>query len=109
MPTTQALAELRMYWGCVTPRLHVAGMNRWLVIGIVGIALCIQYRFFSFQLDRRYDLWLAVIFLPFALWTGFVMDHRPTSLPYLMVLHFLLDANLPLLTLMVSQGMSITP
>ena len=27
----------------------------------------------------------------------------------LMALHFLLDASLPLLTLMVSQGMSITP
>jgi hypothetical protein len=109
MPTTQALAELPTYWGYVAPRLRAAGMNRWLVIGIVGFALSIQHMFFSFQLDWRYDLWLAVKFLPFALWTGFVVDRRPTALPYLMVLHFLLDATLPLLTLMVSQGISITP
>jgi len=109
MPTTQALAELPIYWGYVAPRLRAAGMNRWLVIGIVGFALSIQHMFFSFQLDWRYNLWLAVKFLPFALWTGFVMDRRPTTLPYLMALHFLLDATLPLLTLMVSQGISMTP
>jgi hypothetical protein len=109
MPTTQALAELPTYWGYVAPRLRAAGMNRWLVIGIVGFWLSVQHMFFSFRLDWRYDLWLAIKFLPFALWTGFVMDRRPTILPYLMALHFLLDATLPLLTLMVSQGIPITP
>ncbi len=109
MPTTQALAELPTYWGYVAPRLRAAGINRWLVIGIVGFWLSIQHMFFSFQLDWRYNLWLAVKFFPFALWTGFLMDRRPTTLPYLMILHFLLDATLPLLTLMVSQGMAITP
>lgn len=109
MPATQALAELPTYWGYVAPRLRAAGINRWLVIGIVGFWLSIQHMFFSFQPDWRYNLWLAVKFLPFALWTGVVIDRRPTTLPYLMALHFLLDATLPLLALMVSQGMSITP
>lgn len=109
MPTTQALAELPTYWGYVAPRLRAAGMNRWLVIGFVGFWLSIQHMFFSFQWDWRYNLWLAVKFFPFALWTGFLMDRRPTTLPYLMALHFLLDATLPLLALMVSQGMPITP
>jgi hypothetical protein len=109
MPTTQALAELPTYWGYVAPRLRLAGMNRWLVIGLVGFWLSIQHMFFSFQLDWRYNLWLAVKFLPFALLTGFILDRRPTTLPYLMALHFLLDATLPLLVLMVSQGISITP
>ena len=109
MPTTQALAELPTYWGYVAPRLRAAGMNRWLIIGIVGFWLSVQHMFFSFQLDWRYNLWLAVKFVPFALWTGFVIDRRPSTLPYLMVLHFLLDATLPLLVLMVSLGMSLTP
>jgi hypothetical protein len=109
MPTTQALAELPTYWGYVAPRLRAAGMNRWLVIGLVGCALSIQHLFFSFQWDWRYNLWLALKFFPFALWTGFLMDRRPTVLPYLMALHFLLDATLPLLTLMVAQGVPITP
>ncbi len=109
MPTTQALAELPAYWGYVAPRLRAAGMNRWLVIGLVGFWLSIQHMFFSFQWDWRYNLWLAVKFFPFALWTGFLMDRRPTTLPYLMALHFLLDATLPLLALMVAQGIPIAP
>jgi hypothetical protein len=66
------------------------------------------YMFFAFQLDWRHDLWLAVKFLPFALWTGFIVDRRPTTLPYLMGVHFALDASLPLLTFLVSNGMSLS-
>ena len=81
--------------------------GRWTVIGLVGVVLSLQHLFFSFRLDWRFDLWLAVRFLPFALWTGYVVDRRPTSLPYLMLLHFLIDATLPVLLLLVSRGMSI--
>jgi hypothetical protein len=104
MPTFHAFAELPTYWGYVAPRLRASGMGRWAVIGIVGCVLSVQHMFFSFQLDWRYDLWLAVKFLPFALWTGFIVDRRPTALPYLMGAHLLLDASLPLLVLMVSTG-----
>lgn len=58
--------------------------------------------------DWRYDLWLAVKFLPFALWTGYVVDRRPTALPYLMGLHFLIDVSLPVVVLMVSRGMALS-
>jgi membrane protease YdiL (CAAX protease family) len=95
MPITQALAELPIYWGYVAPRLRAFGMSRWLVIILVGCVLSLQHMFFSFQLDWRYDLWLAVKFLPFALWTGFLIDRRPSALPYLMGIHVLLDASLP--------------
>jgi hypothetical protein len=108
LPITQAFAELPLYWGYVAPRLRAMGMNRWLVIGMVGMALSIQHMFFSFQLDWRYDIWLAFKFLPFALWTGFVVYRRPTTLPYFMFTHFLLDSFLPLLVLMVSNGMPLT-
>ena len=107
MPLTQALAELPTYWGYVAPRLRASGMSRWLVIGIVGAVLSAQHMFFAFQLDWRYDLWLALKFLPFALWTGFIVDRRPTTLPYLMGLHLALDASLPLLLLMASTGVHL--
>ena len=106
-PVTQALAELPIYWGYVAPRLQAAGKNRWLVITIVGAVLSLQHMFFSFQLDVRYDLWLAIKFLPFALWTGFVVNRRPTTLPYLMGMHFALDALIPLLVLLVSKGLPL--
>ena len=107
MPVTQALAELPIYWGYVAPRLRAFGYGRWTVIGLVGAVLSLQHLFFSFQLDWLFGLWLAVLFLPFALWTGYVADRRPTALPYLMALHFLIDASLPVLLLLVSRGMSI--
>lgn len=107
MPITQALAELPIYWGYVAPRLRASGMRPGLVIGIVGCALSLQHLFFSFQLDWRYDLWLALKFLPFALWTGLIVYKRPTALPYLMGVHFILDASLPLLLLLVSTGTSL--
>lgn len=97
MPVSQALAELPVYWGYVAPRLRAAGFKRWAVLLMVGGTLSLQHLFFAFQPDWKYALWLALKFLPFALWTGFIVDRRPTALPYLMVLHFLMDASLPYL------------
>lgn len=107
MPLTQALAELPTYWGYVAPRLRASGMNKWVVVAVVGSFLSVQHLCFSLRLDWRYDLWLALKFLPFALWTGFVVMRRPTSLPYLMALHFVLDASLPVLALMASRGVPL--
>jgi hypothetical protein len=104
MPLTHAFAELPTYFGYVAPRLRASGANRWAVIAIVGTVLSVQHLFFSFQLDWRYDLWLALKYLPFALWMGFIIDRRPTTLPYLMGAHFALDSALPVLVLMVSKG-----
>jgi len=107
MPITQGLAELPVYWGYVGIRLKAKGMNKWIVILLVGLVLSLQHMFFSFQLDWKYDLWLALKFLPFALWTGFIMDRRPTTLPYLMILHTLMDASVPVMTLLVSKGIPL--
>ena len=105
LPVTQALAELPLYWGYAAPRLRAAGLGRWKVILTVGGVLSFQHLCFSFQPDLRYAVWLALKFLPFALWTGFIMDRRPTVLPYLMGVHLVMDASLPVLALLVSRGM----
>lgn len=44
------------------------------------------------------------MFLPFALWLGWVIDRRPTVLPYLAVPHGLIDLSLPILVLTASVG-----
>jgi hypothetical protein len=106
-PISHGFAELPIYWGYVAPRLRVLGTNRWVVILIVGLVLSLQHMFFSFQLDWRYDLWLAIKFIPFALWTGFIIDRRPTALPYMMVGHMLLDSLLPYLLLLTATGVSL--
>ncbi len=107
MPLIHALAELPTYFGYVAPRLRAMRFNRWVVILITGGVLSLQHMFFSFQLDAQYDLWLAVKFIPFALWTAFIIDRRPTARPYLMAGHVLLDLSLPYFVLLVSQGLSI--
>jgi hypothetical protein len=108
MPTTHALTELPTYWGYVAPRLRASGMQAWLVIALVAAALSVQHMFFAFQPDWRYALWLAVKFLPFALWIGIVLHRRPTVLPYFMAGHLVLDAVLPLLVLMASRGIPLS-
>ena len=109
MPTTHALRRAADVLGI---RRAAAARLRDEPVGsssrIVGAVLSVQHMFFSFQLDWRYDLWLAVKFLPFALWTGFIVDRRPTTLPYLMGGHFLLDSLLPVLVLMVSRGVPLS-
>lgn len=107
MPVIHALAELPTYFGYVAPRLRAMRFNRWVVILITGGVLSLQHMFFSFQLDVQYDLWLAVKFLPFALWAAFIIDRRPTAMPYLMASHVLLDLSLPYFVLLVTQGLSI--
>jgi len=42
------------------------------------------------------------MFLPFALLIGFVVMRQPTSMPYLVVGHALIDASLPILVLLAS-------
>jgi len=107
MPATQAFAELPLYWGYASPRLKAAGMRPWTAVVIASFLLSVQHMFFAFQPDWRYAFWLAVKFLPFAMWTGFIIEKRPSVLPYLMATHFLLDSSLPLLILMVSLVIEI--
>lgn len=104
MPITHALAELPTYFGYVAPRLRGMGLDRWVVLGIVSLTLSIQHLFFGIQYDWRYMLWLAVKFLPFALFVGWILMRRQTTMPYLMVTHGLLDASLPVLLYLVSTG-----
>jgi membrane protease YdiL (CAAX protease family) len=44
------------------------------------------------------------MYLPFALLVAVAIDRRPSLLPYFMGVHFLMDAQLPLMVWMVSTG-----
>ena len=37
------------------------------MIALVGVVLSVQHLIFSMRFDWRFDLWLAIKFLPFAL------------------------------------------
>jgi hypothetical protein len=54
--------------------------------------LSLQHVTLPLVLDWRFVLWRALMFLPFALLLAVVLDRRPRLLPYLVIVHILLDA-----------------
>jgi hypothetical protein len=60
--------------------------------------------FLPLLLDWRYLLWRMTMYLGLALWMGWVVDRRPTALPYLAGGHVLLDLSLPIFVLIASMG-----
>lgn len=90
-PTTQALAELPTYTGYIMPRLQSATGNTWLAILVTGFWLSAQHITAPLIFDWRFIAWRFLMFVPFALFLCAVLAWRPRLLPYLMVLHALLD------------------
>lgn len=91
---TQALAELPLYFGHVAPRLARA-LPAWLATVLAATLLSVQHAALPLLEDGRYLLWRGTMFLPFALLVGFAIRRRPTLLPYLVVVHGLMDLQLP--------------
>jgi hypothetical protein len=101
-PIIHALAELPTYFGYVMPRLAVLIGSRWQALFVTALVLSLQHVALPLLFDWRYGVWRALMFLPFALMIGFVVMRRPTSMPYLVVGHALIDASLPILVLLAS-------
>jgi hypothetical protein len=101
-PVIHAMAELPTYFGYVMPRLGVLYGWRWRALLVAGSVLAVQHVALPFLFDWRFIAWRALMFLPFALWMGFVILRRPTTLPYLVIAHALLDLSLPILVLVAS-------
>ena len=104
LPLTIALSELPAYYGYAMPRIrkHVGGV--WWVPLVVGLAHALQHITLPLVFDASFALWRFGMFLPFAVFLGYVIDRRPSLLPYLMVIHGLLDLQLPLMLLAVASG-----
>jgi hypothetical protein len=101
-PIVHAMAELPTYFGYVMPRLAVIIGSRWQALLIAAAVLSLQHVVLPLLFDWRYVAWRALMFLPFALWIGFVVMRRSTTMPYLVVAHALLDASLPIMVLLAS-------
>jgi hypothetical protein len=99
-PLTIAFAELPTYFGYAMPRLSKQ-INGWLAWLIASFFLAAQHMFLPTLLDGGYLLWRFGMFLPFALLTGLVLKLRPTLLPYLVIVHALLDVTTVLVYLMI--------
>ena len=99
-PLTIAFAELPTYFGYAMPSLSKQ-INGWLAWLIASFFLAAQHMFLPLILNGGYLLWRFGMFLPFALFTGFVVKLRPALLPYFMIVHALLDVTTVLVYLMI--------
>jgi hydrogenase-4 membrane subunit HyfE len=101
-PIVHAAAELPTYFGYVMPRLAATHGWRWRALLVAALVLSTQHVFLPLLFDWRFIAWRALMFLPFALWLGFAIQRRPSTLPYLVVAHGVLDLSLPVYILVAS-------
>lgn len=90
-PITIALTELPLYFGYVQPRLAALTRSAWAAVLVPAVFLSLQHATLPLIFDGRFLAWRALMFLGFALVLGWALWKRPRLLPYLIVIHFLLD------------------
>lgn len=90
-PITQGLTELPLYFLYVMPRLQRQEVSRAWALTLAAVMLSLQHIAIPFLFDLRFLTWRAFMFLPFAFLVGFVLQWRPRLLPYLAIVHLLLD------------------
>ena len=100
-PLTIAFAELPTYFGYVMPRLAAQLKNGWVAWLLASLFLAAQHVFLPFIPDGRFVLWRLGMYLPFALFAGLVLKLRPQLLPYLAIIHALMDISALSVYLMV--------
>lgn len=101
-PIVHAVTELPTYFGYVMPRLQVLTGRRMKMVFLTASVLSAQHVFLPLLFDWRFIVWRLLMFLPFALWVGWLIHRRPTALPYLAAVHGLLGLTLPLYILQAS-------
>jgi hypothetical protein len=94
LPITQAFAEGPTYFVYVMPRIRALTGRAWIAITASSFMLAAQHMSFPLVFDGKFLLWRLTMFIPFAFWTGLIMHWRPRLLPFLMVVHALLDVTL---------------
>ncbi len=90
-PLTIAFAELPLYMGYILPRLSLRLNSKTAAVFITGFFLALQHCTLPIVFDLRFVVWRLGIFLPLALLFASVLSWRPRLMPYMMVIHALLD------------------
>jgi hypothetical protein len=98
-PVTQGMAELATYFGFCMPHLESQGLRPWLAVTLPALALGLQHIAVPLLFDSRFILWRGLMFLPFAFFVGIVLHWRPRLLPYLAIIHVLMDLSFAVMLL----------
>jgi hypothetical protein len=92
-PISQGLAELPTYFGYVMPRLESQGLRPCLAVTIPALLLGLQHIAVPLLFDLRFIAWRGLMYLPFAVFVGIVLYWRPRLLPYMAIIHVLMDLS----------------
>jgi hypothetical protein len=102
-PLLQGLVEIPTYMLYTMPLLELQGMRPWLAIALASFFLSCQHVFAPFLPDGRFITYRLVMFLPFAVLIALVMRARPRFMPYMAVIHTLMDLSVAVMFLMVMK------
>ncbi len=92
-PLTIVFAELPCYFAYAMPRIERQINRPWLAVALPALFLALQHVALPLVFDLRFVAWRALMFVPLALFLGVVLRWRPQLLPYLAVVHVLLDLS----------------
>ena len=90
-PVTQGLAEIPAYMMYVMPGFIKAGYPKWLSVLLPVLLLSAQHIAVPLLFDVRFIIWRLFMYLPFALLIALVIRWRPRMLPYIAIIHILMD------------------
>ena len=103
-PLLQGLVEIPTYMLYSLPRFEAQGIRPWLAIVLASFFLSAQHMFAPFIPDVRFITYRLVMFLPFAVLVALVMRARPRLMPYIAVIHVLMDLSIAVMFLMNLQS-----
>jgi hypothetical protein len=101
-PVSVALTELPLYFGYVQPRLGARTGSATAAVLVPAVFLSLQHATLPLIFDLAFIGWRGSMFLGFALVLAWSLWKRPRLMPYLIVVHFLLDLQAAISILLIS-------
>jgi len=98
-PLTQGLVEIPTYMMYVMPRIEKGGLPGWAAILLPTLFLAAQHIAIPLVFNGSFILWRFLMFLPFALLVALVIKWRPRLLPYIAIIHVLMDISTAMMLL----------
>jgi len=102
-PLLQGLVEIPTYMLYAMPRIEAQGVRPWASMALASFFLSAQHIFAPFIPDTRFIIYRLVMFLPFAVLVALVMHARPRLMPYIAIIHVLMDLSIAIMFLMVMK------
>ena len=92
-PVTQGLVEVPLYFIYVMPRLDARSFPDLRPVVLPALMLGLQHVVIPLLFNVDFILWRSLMFIPFAFALGILMLWRPRLLPYIAVIHVLMDLS----------------